>query len=91
MGPAAPGGFQVLANRQTGPEQVLQMAADRPDTPLAELDAVLAGYRKLAGFDAEQVNARYEQWQRELLQPEAAAAGGAAAAARPGGGGGSKL
>ena len=56
------------SNRQTGPELVLQMAADdrsiigeRPH----ELDAVLEKYRKLAGFATEQVNRGWEEWQRE--------------------------
>jgi 2-polyprenyl-6-methoxyphenol hydroxylase-like FAD-dependent oxidoreductase len=55
----------VQANRGTGPEKVLQMAHDDPETPFEELDAVIAGYRKLAGFDAQRVNERYDAWQAE--------------------------
>ena len=55
----------VQANRGTGPEKVLQMAHDNPETPFEELDAVIAGYRKLAGFDAQRVNERYDAWQAE--------------------------
>lgn len=60
----------VLANRGTGPEKVLQMAHDDPDVPKPLLDGVLARYRQLAGFDAQQVNARYEAWQAELQGQE---------------------
>ena len=55
----------VMANRSTGPEKVLQMVVDDPETPFEELEAVIAGYRKLAGFDQEKVNARYDEWLKE--------------------------
>jgi 2-polyprenyl-6-methoxyphenol hydroxylase-like FAD-dependent oxidoreductase len=63
----------VLANRATGPERVLQMAADEPemmDAPArrGELEAVIADYRKLAGFDISQVNERYEAWAQAQAQ-----------------------
>ncbi len=60
----------VLANRATGPEQVLQMAADDPgvmDTARrGELKAVIAKYRQLAGFDISQVNDSYEAWKANV-------------------------
>ena len=55
----------VMANRSTGPEQVLQMVVDEPDTPFGDLEAVIAEYRKLAGFDQAQVNARFDEWTAE--------------------------
>jgi 2-polyprenyl-6-methoxyphenol hydroxylase-like FAD-dependent oxidoreductase len=55
----------VMANRSTGPERVLQMVVDDADTPFGELEAVIAEYRKLAGFDQERVNARYDEWTAE--------------------------
>lgn len=57
----------VLANRRNGPEQVMQMAHERaPDgftdietvISRAEREAVTGGYKKLAGFDPEGLNAR---------------------------------
>ena len=57
----------VLANRLTGPEQVLQWVADRcPGTcldrhtciPQAELDEVATAYKRLAGFDVATLRAR---------------------------------
>lgn len=57
----------VLANRGEGPERVMQMAEDRaPDgfadvadvIPRAELEAVADGYKQVAGFDREALNAR---------------------------------
>jgi hypothetical protein len=60
----------VLANRATGPERVLQMAADDPrvmePSRRGELEAVIASYRQLAGFDISQVNERYDEWQAEI-------------------------
>jgi len=57
----------VLANRGEGPERVMQLAEDRaPDgfaavtdvIPRAELEAVAAGYKQVAGFDVETLNTR---------------------------------
>jgi 2-polyprenyl-6-methoxyphenol hydroxylase-like FAD-dependent oxidoreductase len=57
----------VLANRLTGPEQVLQRVADRcPGTcvgrhhciPTAELEEVAGAYKRLAGFDLATLRAR---------------------------------
>jgi len=57
----------VLANRRDDPELVLRMAQDRaPDgfsniedvISRAELEKVTGGYRKLAGFDRDSLNAR---------------------------------
>lgn len=57
----------VLANRMNGPEQVMQLVEERASggyariedvlTP-AELEAAAAGYKRLAGFDRETLNAR---------------------------------
>ena len=57
----------VLANRRNGPEQVMQLVEQRaPDgftriedvlTP-AELEGTAAGYKQLAGFDKDALNAR---------------------------------
>ena len=55
----------IASNRQTGPEVVLQMAQNDPSTPMSELEAVLAAYRKLARFDKATVNQDYEAWQAE--------------------------
>lgn len=51
----------VLANRERGPEQLLQLAADRlaagpvadgePILPASTIDAVTLGYRRTAGFE----------------------------------------
>jgi len=55
----------VLSNRQNGPDQVMQIAEERaPDgfahihdvIPRAELEAISARYKQLAGFAREQVN-----------------------------------
>jgi len=57
----------VLANRGEGPERVMQMAEDRAPAgftqvtdviPRAELQAVADGYKQMAGFDREALNAR---------------------------------
>lgn len=57
----------VLANRQNGPEQVMQLAEERaPDgfahvhdvIPRAELEAIAARYKQTAGFAVNQVNYR---------------------------------
>ena len=55
------------------------MASDDPDVPAELLDGVLARYRKLAGFDAQQVNQRYTEWQ-------AGPGGGFTLLQQPGGG-----
>ncbi len=57
----------VLANRGNGPEQVMQMVEDRAPggyeriedvlSP-SELEGAAAGYKRLAGFDRETLNAR---------------------------------
>jgi 2-polyprenyl-6-methoxyphenol hydroxylase-like FAD-dependent oxidoreductase len=57
----------VLANRGNGPEQVMQLAHERaPDgfsriedvLSREELEAVAGGYKQLAGFDRDALNAR---------------------------------
>lgn len=57
----------VLANRGEGPERVMQLAEDRAPQgfaqvtdviPRAELEAVADGYKQVAGFDREALNAR---------------------------------
>jgi 5-methylphenazine-1-carboxylate 1-monooxygenase len=57
----------VLMNRQNGPDQVLQIAEERaPDgfahvhdvIPRAELEAIAARYKQVAGFSTQQVNRR---------------------------------
>jgi 2-polyprenyl-6-methoxyphenol hydroxylase-like FAD-dependent oxidoreductase len=57
----------VLANRANGPEQVMQLVEQRaPDgfariedvLTAAELEGTAAGYRRLAGFDRDALNAR---------------------------------
>lgn len=57
----------VLANRGEGPERVMQLAEDRAPQgfahvadviPQAELEAVADGYKQVAGFDREALNAR---------------------------------
>jgi 2-polyprenyl-6-methoxyphenol hydroxylase-like FAD-dependent oxidoreductase len=57
----------VLANRQNGPEKVMQMVHTRaPDgfdriedvLSAAELDDAAAGYKRVAGFDKDALNAR---------------------------------
>ena len=57
----------VLANRGNGPEQVMQMVEDRAPDGFArigdvlsvdELEQAAAGYKRLAGFDKEDLNAR---------------------------------
>jgi 2-polyprenyl-6-methoxyphenol hydroxylase-like FAD-dependent oxidoreductase len=57
----------VMANRGNGPEQVMQLVEQRaPDgfarvedvlTP-AELEGTAAGYKRIAGFDKDALNAR---------------------------------
>ncbi len=68
----------VLANRQGGPDRVLQLAEERAPNgfthietviPRAELEAIAQSYKQTAGFDRDTVNRR------------GAAGGGAAAAA----------
>jgi 2-polyprenyl-6-methoxyphenol hydroxylase-like FAD-dependent oxidoreductase len=55
----------VLSNRQNGPDQVMQIAEERAPggfahihdvIPRAELEAISARYKQLAGFSREQVN-----------------------------------
>ena len=57
----------VLANRANGPEQVMHMVEQRaPDgfvrvedvLTAAELDGTAAGYKRIAGFDKDALNAR---------------------------------
>ncbi|MDX9999623.1 MAG: flavin-dependent oxidoreductase [Phenylobacterium sp.] len=57
----------VLANRGNGPEQVMQLAHERAPQGFAhvhdvlspaELEEVAAGYKRLAGFDRDALNAR---------------------------------
>ncbi len=57
----------VLANRQNGPERVMQMVQSRaPDgfdriedvLSAAELEEAAAGYKRIAGFDREALNSR---------------------------------
>ena len=57
----------VLANRQNGPEKVMQMVQTRaPDgfariedvLSAAELEEAAAGYKRIAGFDKDALNAR---------------------------------
>ena len=57
----------VLANRGNGPEQVMQLAHERAPHGFAavddvlsreELEATAGGYKQLAGFDREALNAR---------------------------------
>lgn len=55
----------VLRNREMGPEQVMQIAEDRAPNgfnhineviPQAELEAIAARYKQVAGFDKDSVN-----------------------------------
>jgi 2-polyprenyl-6-methoxyphenol hydroxylase-like FAD-dependent oxidoreductase len=55
----------VLANRQNGPEQVMQLAEDRAPNGFADIEAVIsrqeleeiaARYKQTAGFSVTQVN-----------------------------------
>lgn len=57
----------VLANRQGGPDRVLQLAAERAPNgftdiesviPRAELEAIASAYKRTAGFDTDSVNRR---------------------------------
>ena len=57
----------VLANRANGPEQVMQMVEQRAPSGFARIDDVLtqaeleqtaAGYKTIAGFDRDALNAR---------------------------------
>ena len=72
----------VAVTRATGPEKVLQMVVDDPATSYTALEAVLAEYRKLAGFDAARVNRRFAEWQLERRTTAAAPAAVAAPPAR---------
>ena len=60
-----PTGAIVLANRQNGPEQVMQVAEERAPQGFghihevisqAELEGIAAGYKRTAGFSRDQVN-----------------------------------
>lgn len=57
----------VLSNRGNGPEQVMQMAEERAPNGFAdvhevisqtELEAIAEGYKQIAGFDRDALNAR---------------------------------
>ena len=57
----------VLANRRNGPEQVMQLAEERAPRGFASIENVLsaeeladvaAGYKRIAGFDKDALNAR---------------------------------
>jgi len=57
----------VLANRRNGPEQVMQLVQQRAPNGFAriedvltreELEAAAAGYKRIAGFDKDELNAR---------------------------------
>lgn len=57
----------VLANRRNGPEQVMQLVQERAPDGFARIEDVLtreeleeaaAGYKRLAGFDKDELNAR---------------------------------
>ncbi|MBV1687173.1 FAD-dependent monooxygenase [Novosphingobium sp. G106] len=57
----------VLANRKQGPDKVLELARQRASNPaddvdvlvpISEREEIAAGYKRLAGFDPELVNAR---------------------------------
>ena len=57
----------VLANRGNGPEQVMQMVQERAPDGFARIEDVLspeelegaaAGYKRIAGFDVGELNAR---------------------------------
>ena len=57
----------VLANRRHGPEQVMTLVEQRAPDGFAHIDdviapgelrAIVAGYRRTAGFDVEELNAR---------------------------------
>ena len=62
----------VYANRRHGPEQVMTIVAERAPTGFArieevigrdELQAIVGGYRRMAGFDAHDLNSR-ASWSR---------------------------
>lgn len=55
----------IYSNRQYGPEAILQIVEDRMTSPddrvedvitRAEIDEITLGYRKIAGFDVEELN-----------------------------------
>ena len=55
----------ILQNRQMGPEKVMQLVEDRAPNgfdqvydviPRQELESIIAGYKKIAGFDKEELN-----------------------------------
>jgi 2-polyprenyl-6-methoxyphenol hydroxylase-like FAD-dependent oxidoreductase len=57
----------VLANRRNGPEQVMQLVQERAPQGFARIEDVLsrdeleeaaAGYKRIAGFDKDELNAR---------------------------------
>jgi 2-polyprenyl-6-methoxyphenol hydroxylase-like FAD-dependent oxidoreductase len=57
----------VLANRRNGPEQVMQLVQERAPNGFtriedvltrAELEEAAAGYKRIAGFDKDELNAR---------------------------------
>jgi 2-polyprenyl-6-methoxyphenol hydroxylase-like FAD-dependent oxidoreductase len=57
----------VLANRRNGPEQVMQLVQERASDGFARIEDVLtrteleeaaAGYKRIAGFDKDELNAR---------------------------------
>ncbi len=75
-------GAIVLANRGAGPDQVLDLAATRAPAgfgaagreavlPRAELEAIAAGYKRLAGFDPAALNARPSYSVRREASPPA--------------------
>jgi 5-methylphenazine-1-carboxylate 1-monooxygenase len=45
----------VLANRERGPEKLLQMADERLALTRAEIDAVTLAYRRVAGFERDEL------------------------------------
>lgn len=55
----------IYSNRQYGPEAILQIVEDRMTSPddqvkdvitRAEIDEITLGYRKIAGFDVDELN-----------------------------------
>src|SRR3546814_14028246 len=68
----------VLANRQNGPEQVMQRVEELAPNGFARIEDVLlpteleetaSGYKKLAGFDREALNNRPPHVPRRALRP----------------------
>ena len=47
----------VLANRQRGPEKLLQLADEQPRLTAEQIDAVTHGYRRTAGFERNELDA----------------------------------